>query len=133
MRGAPGPDDTLEVLEGDTWGDPPAESSYLVKTVHRLRTRPIGHLDPEELRILIGQGVGLAHLVPRAVALLSDNPLVKGDFYPGDLLVAVLRVDRRGYWDLHPDLLRELERVARSVRADADPVAGAVRDFLTAG
>jgi CDI immunity proteins len=84
----PGP--SLEDLEGERWGEPPYDS-YLVRTCHRLRRKPVDELTNEDLRFLIGQGIGLPHLLDRAVALLEINPLVEGDYYPGDLLAAVLR------------------------------------------
>jgi hypothetical protein len=57
-----------------------------------LRTRPIGTLGTEDLRILIGQGIGLPWLVPLALETLEVDPLAEGDCYPGDLLASVLGV-----------------------------------------
>jgi hypothetical protein len=75
--------------------DPPARpaadyDSRLVTRAHDLRRKPIGDFTAEDLRIMIGQQVALAHLVPRALDALELNPLAQGDFYPGDLLQAVL-------------------------------------------
>lgn len=39
---------------------------------------------------MLGQGLGVRTLLPIAVELLVENPLVSGDLYPGDLLTAVL-------------------------------------------
>ncbi|HEV8555488.1 MAG TPA: contact-dependent growth inhibition system immunity protein [Actinophytocola sp.] len=36
-----------------------------------------------------------------ALALLESKPLVEGDFYPGDVLVAELKVST-SYWRGHP-------------------------------
>ena len=37
---------------------------------------------------MIGEGIGLAHLLPVALDLLEADPWTQGDLYPGDLLVA---------------------------------------------
>ena len=83
-------DRSLEDLERDRWPALPAHSSRLVSTAHALRCRPIGGLTVENLRLLIGQDVGLAHLLPLALEVLRDDPMAEGDMYEGDLLSAVL-------------------------------------------
>jgi contact-dependent growth inhibition (CDI) system CdiI-like immunity protein len=116
-------DSSLEQIEGDAWGDPPAGATDLIATVHRLRRKPVGALTPEDLRMLIAQRVGLGVLIPRALARLERDPLLEGDYYPGDVLVAVLKtpVD---YWATHPAQLARLDAVAASVtEPDADLTA----------
>lgn len=81
---------TLEELEGDVWPDPTYDS-YLVTTVHTLRKKPVREFEVEDLRIMIGQGVGLKYLLPEVFKVLMDNPLAGGDFYEGDLLEALTR------------------------------------------
>jgi len=41
---------------------------------------------------MIGQGIGLRFLLPRALEELQKNPFAEGDFFEGDLLVAVAGV-----------------------------------------
>jgi hypothetical protein len=79
---------SLEEIDGSPWGDPPADATRLVATVHRLRRVPIGRLDVEGLRVLIGHKVGLDALVPVALDRLQADPLAECDYYPGDLLAA---------------------------------------------
>ena len=43
---------------------------------------------------MIGQGIGLKHLLPMAVEELKKNPLAEGDYYEGDLLIQVLGRDQ---------------------------------------
>jgi hypothetical protein len=64
-----------------------------VTTCHRLRRKPLREFDAEDLRIMIGQGIGLPWLNPHALEMLEEYPLIEGDFYPGDLLAAVLQVE----------------------------------------
>ncbi len=93
---------TLQELEGSDWGEPEFPS-HLVVTCHRLHRTPLRDFTVEDLRIMIGQGIGLPFLVPLALERLEEDPLVQGDYYPGDLLGAVLGIDP-GYWRDRPDL-----------------------------
>ena len=83
---------TLEELEGATLGEPPY-NSYLVTTIHALRKKPIGEFTVEDLRITLRQRRGVPFLLPIALEWLEANPLAAGHFYPGDLLLAVLRAE----------------------------------------
>ena len=100
---------TLEDLEQKRWGDPEF-GSHLVTELHRLRKVPIGQFTIENLRIVIGQGESLPHLLPLALEKLYDNPFAEGDFFPGDLLRAVLRI-KWEFWSDHPALFSELQSV----------------------
>ena len=91
---------TIEQLENDFWG-PPEYHSHLVTTCHRLRKKPIKDFNIEDLRIMIGQNIGLEYLVPKAIDALKENLLVSGDLFDGDLLLSVLRVEE-SYWDENP-------------------------------
>jgi hypothetical protein len=104
---------TLQELEGQDWGDPTFESS-LVTTCHRLRRKRLEEFKVEDLRIMIGQKIGLPFLVPIALERLEIAPLVEGDFYPGDLLAMVLRVDD-AFWTSHPDLCEQIRLIVRRV------------------
>jgi hypothetical protein len=130
MAGGPAAEQSsLEELERDFWGDPPADATRLIATVHELRHRPLAELGPEDLRVLIAQRVGLDVLVPRALDLLEADPLVEGDFYPGDLLAAVLRVPA-DYWAAHSGQLARARRIASSV--DLSEVDGETRSDIEA-
>jgi contact-dependent growth inhibition (CDI) system CdiI-like immunity protein len=52
--------------------------------------------------------------VPRALSLLARDPLLEGDYYPGDVLVSVLKVPA-AYWSAHTQQLADIERVIRLV------------------
>lgn len=116
---------SLQQIEDSDWGDPPADATRLISTVHRLRRKPIGLLTAEDVRLLLGQHVGVPFLVPRALAMLEEDPLCEGDLFPGDLLVSTLHVPL-AHWHTHPDRLDRLERVLASI----DPAAEDVDDLL---
>jgi CDI immunity proteins len=110
---------TLDELDGGPWDDPPPGATHLIRTVHALRRRPVGELDVEDLRILLGQRIAPAVLVPLALDVLQRDPLAEGDYYPGDLLVALLGVSA-GYWIRHPDQADRLDGVLAAVTALGD-------------
>ena len=99
----------LEELEKDDWGNRDFDS-YLMQTCHRLRRVPLADFTTEDLRIMIGQKIGLLFLVPLALEKLEQDPLAEGDYYPGDLLNVVLDVPAT-FWNVHVDMCEELCRV----------------------
>lgn len=112
---APSPDLlSLDDIEGTTWGPAPEDATTLVIRVHELRRKPIGELAAGDLRLLLGQEVGVDVLLPRALELLKLDPLVEGDFFPGDLLASVLRLPL-AYWREHAGLAKEVKAVLDSI------------------
>ncbi|MGO9112778.1 MAG: contact-dependent growth inhibition system immunity protein [Thermoguttaceae bacterium] len=106
---------TLTELEGQDWG-PPNFDSHLVTTIHQLRHKPLEQFTVADLQMFIGQNMSLEFLLPIAIEHLQDDPLVEGDYYQGDLLVAVLRIQST-FWSNHPELWRIVCHIA--VQADA--------------
>ncbi|WP_329416569.1 contact-dependent growth inhibition system immunity protein [Streptomyces sp. NBC_00704] len=101
---------SLEELERDFWSAPPADASPLVVKVHSLRGHPIGELTVEDMRLLIGQNVGLRFLLPCALEVLRDDPMAAGHLYEGDLLSAVV-TRRPAVWNEWPELGRDLSMI----------------------
>ncbi|MFG2053261.1 contact-dependent growth inhibition system immunity protein [Micromonospora sp. NPDC048930] len=90
---------TIEQLERDVWPDPGPDASSLVSRCAQLRRKPLVDFTVEDLRIMLGQQVGVAALLPHAVRVLLRNPLAEGDYYPGDLLSTVLRLPESAWSD----------------------------------
>jgi hypothetical protein len=82
---------SLEEIEGDRWGEPTFDSS-LVARLHRMRKVPLRELRTEDLRVALGQKVGVPHLLPLALDILEQDPFAEADCYPGDLLWVVARL-----------------------------------------
>ncbi|MGH7613005.1 MAG: contact-dependent growth inhibition system immunity protein [Gemmatimonadales bacterium] len=82
------------------------------KAVRRLCEIPIRDYRIEDLRLMIGQGIGLRYLVPIALEVLEADPFAEGDYYPGDLLKMVSSV-RREFWRDHPSYRRRAAHVVR--------------------
>jgi hypothetical protein len=100
---------SLENLEKDYWTEPDYDS-HLVKTCHQLRKKPLKDFEIEDLRIMIGQNIGLKFLIPLALEKLRQDILAEGDYYEGDLLRAVLTSEIE-FWNLEPKLTKELEAI----------------------
>lgn len=107
---------TLDELDPPAWPAAPPDATRLVRRAHELRTVPVEQLTTEDLRLLLGQRIAPAVLVPRALCLLADDPWCEGHMYPGDLLAAVLRLPA-DHWAQHPE---DVVRV-RDVLARVDP------------
>jgi contact-dependent growth inhibition (CDI) system CdiI-like immunity protein len=123
---------TLEQLEQEDWGEPTFDS-HLVRECHRLRRVPVAAFRVEDLRIMIGQQIGLIRLVPLALEKLEGDPLAEGNYYAGDLLNAVVQLPRT-FWDGRGEWLRRLSAVIGraeqwAASADADD-AKLVRTIL---
>jgi hypothetical protein len=105
---------SLQQLEEADWGEPIFDS-HLVTTVHQLRRKPLNEFSVEDLRIVIGQEIGLPFLVPLAVEQLEQNPLADGDLYEAALLDVVLRVSE-SFWESHPELSQRMSDVFMRVK-----------------
>lgn len=97
---------SLQQLEGQDWGEPTFDS-HLVTECHRLHRVPLRDFTIEDLRITIGQNIGLEHLVPVALERLHDNPFAEGAYYPCDLLVSLLSAEAQ-FWQAHSELRDQL-------------------------
>lgn len=112
---------TLEQLENDIWPEPDVHTS-LIDACYRLRRVPIDRLSAGDIRLLLGQRIGVCHLVPLAINLLDGDPLLDTSYSPGDLLAAVLRADDkrfRGFPKLRSQLVVLASR-ARQMRLESD-------------
>ncbi|MFI5716477.1 contact-dependent growth inhibition system immunity protein [Nocardia sp. NPDC051750] len=109
---------SLTQIEGEAWPAPGPDATRLVKTVHELRDVPLPDLTVEDLRILISQRVGTDALTPVVLDVLDTDPLAGGDFYPGDLLTALLRCHPRS--SCSAELITRIEKLIERISEDSD-------------
>lgn len=121
---------TLTELEGSDWGEPTFDS-HLIRTCHTLRRKPLKDFSVEDLRMMIGQNLSLAILVPIALDLLQEDPLTEGDYFPGDLLLNLMRIDRAFLLD-HPSLSTQILDLYQRVRNSLIEDSFVKRDFIKA-
>ncbi len=111
---------TLENLEKDIWPAlSPDEGSQLIKTCTSLRKKPLQEFTTEDLRIMIGQEIGLHFLMPLAIETLTKELFAEGDLYEGDLLKAVLEIEST-FWDDHKTEWEELNELIKNQRQEIE-------------
>ena len=112
---------SLTDLEKNDWGEP-SFGSYAVPQCHALRKKRLMDLSHEEIRLAIGQQIGLPYLVPLALDVLKEDPLVDVTFYDGDMFQVVLGVEA-DFWSQNPDLWEQALDVSEEFwrQAAADP------------
>jgi len=98
---------SLEQLENDFWKEPETFPTGLVENCFRFRKIPLKSLSTEQLRLLIGQKIGLDYLVPIAIERLKKDILTEGNFYPGDLLNSVIS-SGTSFWKKNKILWKEM-------------------------
>jgi hypothetical protein len=107
---------SLESLEKKTWPTLSSdEGSYLIKTCNALRKKQLQYFTTEDLRIMIGQEIGLYFLIPLAIETLTDNLFAEGDMYEGDLLKNVLDLDSK-FWDDNKNYWQQLNEIIKDRR-----------------
>jgi len=99
---------TLTQLENNDWGEPEHHTS-VVKCAHRLRNIPLGKLSAGDIRFLLGQEIGMNYVLPLAITLLEDNPILETDYYEGDLLCSTLRLNAKYF---NSDLSSRIEAMS---------------------
>ncbi len=108
---------SIENLERDFWGEPPESSSSLIEKIYQLRTIPIEKLDSKDIRILIGQNVGLIYIIPLALDLLGEDLFIDSEFYEGDLLENVMKVDDN-FWNKNGELKEQLDNLLKDFTSE---------------
>ena len=106
----------------------PEQGSYLVAKCHQLRRKPIGEMSVEDLRILLGQQICPAYLVPLAIGILEREPLAEGDYYPGDLLVSVLNLGP-DFWESNPSWYARLTGLIADMSDIPEKVHASIQEF----
>jgi hypothetical protein len=94
-------EESIALLEQEDWGEPPADAPPSVVRCYRLRRASIESLTLADVRLLLGFGIGLPYLVPIAIKALKRQPLIKTEYFCGDLLANILTVSPEFYSEHH--------------------------------
>jgi hypothetical protein len=114
---------SLQELEGVDWGDPGSAETPMIGRVLALRRKPLERLSNGEVRLAVGQRVGFPLILALALDRLRADPLIEADYYPGDVLAALVRLDEKdwaGKDDLRARLAELFTRAMESSSEDAD-------------
>lgn len=120
---------SVSALTGIDYGDPYSAPTPLVKRCLEYVFIPIEDLDIEQLRLLIGQQVGLPYLIIQASSQLEKDILAEGDYYPGDLLKNVISVDA-SFWMEYSDLYKQFKILIKKNKQKIDEAGINVTGFL---
>ena len=104
------------------------DSSALAASCLGLYEKPLKDFTVENLPVMIGQSIGLEFLIPLAVELLRENPFIKGDYYPGDLLSATMQVEP-GFWQTHRDLYWSVSEIVAGLPSIMSDLTDAIHGF----
>jgi hypothetical protein len=105
-----------------------ANDTPLARRCNALLKKPLDAFQAEDLRVMILQGIAIEYLVPMALDLLENDPLVKGDYYPGDLLNAVLSVTP-SYWTMKPTDSERLDLVVSRMTIIPEELEESLRQY----
>ena len=86
---------------------PPDSWTPLQKRWMQLRDKPIDQMTVEDMRFMIGQEHGAFYVIPFAIPLLEEDILAEGNYYPGDLLNAILSLPAKA-WEDHQVLKQRI-------------------------
>ena len=107
---------TLENLEKNVWSHSDSDSK-LIKRTKELRKVPVGTFTTEDLRIMIGQEIGLNYLTPLALETLTSDLFAEGDFFEGDLLKNLLAINTE-FWNKNKNYWLTLNDLIKNRRAE---------------
>ena len=115
---------SIESLEKKNYGPVPTGESSIVQRLWRLRKTPINELQVDDIRFMIIQGIGLKYFLFEAIDLLKENLLTEGNYYEGDLLNAVLQIEKvqwgqlKEHWDNVDALIKDKLDYLRTIEPE---------------
>ena len=118
---------SLQELDGADWGNPETAETPMIGRILTLRRRPLEELTNGEVRLAVGQKVGFPIVLELAIERLRENPLIEGDYHPGDVLAALVRLHEED-WDGRTDLRAELAELFGQAVEQSTEDAEAFRD-----
>lgn len=75
---------------------------------------PLADLTNAQLSLMIQQEADLTRVMPRAIAVVADNPFVMAQHCRGDFLTNILRVDA-SYWTAHQDQWLQIHSILHDI------------------
>lgn len=113
---------SINDLDGKCMSEKSEFNSFTVDRTFELMDKRIRLLQPEDIRLLIGQNIGLKYLVPIAIEILTNNPLIDAEYFEGDLLLRLLSIDEN-FWKNYPDLKLKFLEIFNNDSIDYDSLS----------
>lgn len=110
----------LKQVIGWTDAAPPFKTP-LIERCEAALALPLKDQTVETMRLLLGQGIAIDMLLPRALDILELDILASGDLYEGDLLASCQRLPA-SHWREHPDHWVRLDSILRDFDQKVDQV-----------
>jgi hypothetical protein len=111
---------SLSQLIDKTWNEDNLDTQ-IVYNIQRLWRLPLKEYTPSDLREMINSNIGIRYLVPLALELLSKQPLLEANFFPGDLLDSVIGI-KTEYWLQHSLYKDKIIEISRSALTQLDSI-----------
>ena len=102
----------LSALDPNLATRPKLESGVAIRA-RALAEVHLEALSPGDIAFCLRQSIALKHIVPLALAILAEQPLLEAELYPGDLLSSLLHATLS-----HPLTVAEADKL-RDICADA--------------
>ena len=119
---------SLQELDGQDWGEAEPNDTIMIKRCHALRRKPLASLALDEVGLAIRQRVGLPYILDLAVKLVSEEPLLEGEHYPGDILSALLKMPDK-QWAGRMELKEQLPGIYARALAAFEDMPGEAEGF----
>lgn len=103
---------SLEELTGLKEGDPDEAPTEMVAAIQRSWKKPLNELSDDEIGRLVAQHYGYPYLLDLLWPKLEADPLFDGGYYPGDVLLHLIRAEA-DIWTDRPDYRTELDALYR--------------------
>ena len=94
-------DDSLNEIEGFQENLSGLDSGLIEKCMVA-RSKKLKDLSVDEIRVLLSQLIGLAYIVPLALNIVEQDPLISSGLYSGDLAVSLFNIDEE-FWSNNPE------------------------------
>lgn len=108
---------SISNLEKRDFGDPRDAPTAMIRRCLELSRIPLDEFTVDDIRLMIGQNFSLQYLVPLAVEHLREDIFVEGNYYPGDLLASVLKVEAE-FWRNNISVWKEIAELISERRGE---------------
>lgn len=95
------------------------ETKEMLDCIRLYNEKKLNDFQPEDIRKLISQHVCIEETVPLCFEILRNNEMIKTEHFSGDLLSALVRVEKR-YWIDHVEEHDELQEALNMLKQRID-------------